>query len=340
MKIFDNFRMWLGEGRFWALVGMLVVTGIASLVLQFLQIENAIVTQNALVAAFVLGAILIIGSRMDVEQRGRWAAILVPSFGLVILGVVFFPQYLLVFMGAAFGWAVVALFLFGNSNLPMQYRKAIKAMRDNDYETAVKAMDELIREDSDTPNHYRFRAELLRLWGKLGRARRDYEIMITKSDHEDDLAVAYNGLAEVELQSGNYSEALVAAQKAYELAPDEWVASYNLGMIADRLGDNKVVIENLERTLEAGVPDSRHRLLVHLWQARAYLRQGDKDSAQTAINNLQDEKRGLKEWQKILPDEQASVLRAVLSEDVELAEALLSGERTLDNWQQEAVANR
>ncbi|MEO1645644.1 MAG: hypothetical protein AAFR67_10685, partial [Chloroflexota bacterium] len=117
MKIFDNFRNWLGEGRFWALVGMLIVTGIASLVLQLLQIENAIVTQNALVAAFVLGAILIIGSRMDVEQRGRWSAILVPSFGLVILGVVFFPQYLLVFMGGAFGWAVVALFLFGNSNL-------------------------------------------------------------------------------------------------------------------------------------------------------------------------------------------------------------------------------
>ena len=130
MNLIQNFRLWLGENRFWALMGMFIVTGLASLVLQFTNPENAIVSQNALLGAFLLGAMLIIGSRMDVEQRGRWSAILVPSFGLVILGVIFFPQYLLVFLGAAFGWAIIGLMLFGNSRTPMQYRQAIKAMRD------------------------------------------------------------------------------------------------------------------------------------------------------------------------------------------------------------------
>ena len=326
MNLFQNFRTWLGEQRFWALAGMLVVTGLASLVLQFVNSENAIVSQNALAAAFLLGTILIIGSRMTVEQRGRWAAIMLPSFGFVLLGVIFLPQYLAIFLGAGFGWAVIALMLFGkDERTPMQYREAIKAMRKNDYKTAIEKMDDLIKEQPDDPNHYRFRAELLRLWGKLGRARRDYQTMLEKSDNETDSAVAYNGLAEVDLQAGKYEDALESAYKAYELAPDEWVAAYNLGMIADRLSDNDLALDSLQKALDAKIPDSRHRLLVYLWQARALSRRNEEDRAQSAINNLKQEESGLKEWQKILPDEQAKVLRDVLESDVNLAEKLING---------------
>ncbi|MGB7341724.1 MAG: tetratricopeptide repeat protein [Phototrophicaceae bacterium] len=323
MNVIQNFRTWLGEGRFWALIGMLVVTGLGSFVAQIVGIDNAVVSQNALLAAFLLGTIFIVGSRMDVEQRGRWSAILVPSFGLVLLGVLFLPQYLLIFLGAAFGWALISLLLFGDERTPMQYRQAIKAMRNNDYKTAVDTMDGLIKEESDDPNHYRFRAELLRLWGKLGRARRDYQMMIEKSTNDADLAVAYNGMAEVDLQAGNYQDALVAAHKAYELAPDEWVAAYNLGMIADRLGDSTLTLDSLEKALAATIPDSRHRLLVYLWQLRAYMRQDQQDLAKNALKLLKSERNGLKEWQKILPEEQAKVLREVLEADITLAEQLI-----------------
>lgn len=333
MNLFHTFRAWLGEGRFWTLAGMFVVTGLASLALQFVNADNSLVSQNALLGAFLLGAILIIGSRMDVEQRGRWSAILVPSFGLVILGVLFLPQYLLLFMGAAFGWAIIGLFIFGDSRTPMQYRQAIKAMRDKDYKAAVETMDDLIKQEPDIPNHYRFRAELLRLWGKLGRARRDYQIMVEKSDKDADLAVAYNGLAEVDLQASKFSDALESAQKAYELAPDEWVAAYNLGMIADRLNDTQLTLDSLEKALSANIPDSRHRLLVYLWQARAHMRQSQTQQAETAIENLKREKKGLGEWQKILPDKQASVLRAVLEDDVKIASELLD-----DNLDASALA--
>lgn len=326
MNLFQNFRTWLGERRFWALVGMLGITGFASLVLQLLNTETSVISQNALAAAFLLGTILIVGSRMDVEQRGRWSAILIPSFGFVLLGVIFLPQYLVIFLGAGFGWALIALMLFGNERSPMQYREAVKAMRKNDYKKAVEMMDSLIKEESDNPNHYRFRAELLRLWGKLGRASRDYKSMIEKSDNEVDLAVAYNGLAEVDLQAGNYEDALESANKAYELAPDEWVAAYNLGMIADRLSDSDLALDSLQKALDAKIPDSRHRLLVYLWQARALARQNEQDKAQSAIENLKQEKLGLQEWQNILPDEQAKVLRDVLEEDVNLAEKLVNDE--------------
>lgn len=326
MKAITNFRTWLGEGRFWLLIGMLVSTGIASFILQFFQTESALVFQNMLVAAFFIGAVLIIAPKMSREELQRWAAILLPAFGLVILGVFFLPQYLLAFMGAAFGWVLVGLFVFGSSKTRMEYQKAVKALRSNDYKTAVDVMDKLIKTEADDPNHYRFRAEVLRLWGKLDRARRDYQEMLNRSKNDADRAVAYNGLAEVDLQAGRYQNALEAGRKAFELAPDEWVAAYNLGMIADRLGNNALAIDSLEKALAAKMPDSRHRLLVYLWQARAYARSNQKNKADEAVANLKKEGAGLKEWQKILPDEQAAVLRDVLEADVKLAEQLLKGE--------------
>jgi tetratricopeptide (TPR) repeat protein len=326
LKQLQNFRAWLGEGRFWLLIGMLISTGIASFVLQFIQTEGALAFQNMLVAAFFVGAIAIIAPRMSREDLTRWAAILLPAFGLVVLGLFFLPNYLLIFMGGAFGWVLVGLFLFGNNKTRMEYQKAIKFLRKNDYQEAVTVMDALIKSEAEDPNHYRFRAEVLRLWGKLDRARRDYQEMLNRSKNDADRAVAYNGLAEVDLQAGRYQTALEAAQKAYELAPDEWVAAYNLGMIADRMGNNSLAIESLEKALAAKMPDSRHRLLVYLWQARAYARSQQANAAETAVANLKKESSGLKEWQKILPDEQASVLRDVLEADVKLAEKLLSGE--------------
>jgi tetratricopeptide (TPR) repeat protein len=329
LKQLQNLRTWLGEGRFWLLLGMLISTGIASFLLQFIQTESALVFQNMLVAAFFVGAAVLIAPRMSREELIRWAAILVPAFGLVVLGLFFVPDYLLAFMGGAFGWVLVGLFLFGSNKTRMEYQKAIKSLRKNDYKAAIEVIDELIKSESKDPNHYRFRAEVLRLWGKLDRARRDYQEMLNHSTNDADRAVAYNGLAEVDLQAGRYQDALEAAQKAYELAPGEWVTAYNLGMIADRMGNNTLAIESLEKALAAKMPDSRHRLLVYLWQARAYARSQQTNAAQTAIANLKKESSGLKEWQKILPDEQATVLRDVLEADIKLAEKLLNGESNL-----------
>lgn len=324
MRLLENFRDWLGEGRFWLLIGMFISTGIFSFILQFSGLENSLALQNLLVLAFLVGAILIIGTKLPAELRLRWAAVLLPGIGLILIGLFFFPQSLLGFVAAALGWVMVSMMLFGPQRAPMQYRDAVKAMRKNDYKTAVAAMDILIKAEPDEANHYRFRAEILRLWGKLGRAKRDYQDMLEHSTDDTNRAVAYNGLAEVDLQAKNFDEALVSAKKAYELAPDEWVASYNLGMIADRLGDSDLVIDSLDKALETEIPDSRHLLLVYLWRVRAYTRLNRLEDAQEAIANMKNEELGLQEWQNILPDEQAAVLREVLEEDVKLAEKLVN----------------
>jgi tetratricopeptide (TPR) repeat protein len=235
------------------------------------------------------------------------------------------PNLLLPLTGAALGWIVAGLFLF-RSRGPMEYQKAVRHLRRNEYEEAVKAMDGLIKSEPDEPNHYRFRAELLRLWGKLDRARRDYARII---ELEPDSAVAYNGLAEVSLQSGDYERALDAAFKAAELAPDEWVALYNLGMIEDRLSHSADAITHLEKALLLKVPDVRHRLLIHLYLARAYVRSDDLTSAEEQLKAMKKYRGGLEEWQKILDNEQASTLRAVLGADVRTAQDLVDGKLAL-----------
>lgn len=329
MNFFERFRIFLGPERFLTFVILLATTGFLSLGLRVFGGEQSITLQTILAIVGLLGAGGIIGSAMHTQQRLKWLAILAPAFGLVLLGVMFLPNLRTALLGGAFGWVLVGLFLFGRNRAPQEYQAAIKALRKNDYATAVDIMTGLIKEERDEPNHYRFRAELLRLWGKTGRARRDYRAMLERSSTDAEKAVAYNGIAEVELQAGNLDDALAAAQQAYALAPDEWVAAYNLGMIEDRLGHSENVLTSLQNALDAGVPDSRHRLLVHLWLARAYLRQGDETNAQEHITQMESERGGLREWSKIIDDEQAVVLRNVLEDDIRLAQQITNDERDL-----------
>jgi tetratricopeptide (TPR) repeat protein len=237
----------------------------------------------------------------------------------------FFPQNQLAFLGAAFGWLLVGLMIFGRSNAPLQYREAIKAMRQQKYKEAVDTLDSLIKEEPDNANHYRLRGRILRLWGKTGRARRDYESMIEYSPNDGLRAEAYNELSELELQAQNYDKALEAAQKAADLLPNDWIAAYNLGMVQDRLGQSKDVIESLQKALDARVKDSRHRLLIYLWMTRAYARLGQEDKAAETIDKLKKEQSGLRDWQQMLSCEEASVLQGIMAADVELAAQLISG---------------
>ncbi|MCA9889938.1 MAG: hypothetical protein KC546_16275 [Anaerolineae bacterium] len=320
----NQFRTFLGPNRFNALVLLLVLSGVASLVFTFVPGEGALAAQTVLLLFFIVGAIVIIGSRLDGDQRWRALAIVAPAIGLVVLAI-FYEQLRPIFLGGALGWLLVGMLTFGRASAPMHYREAIKAMRKSHYKEAVDAMSELIKIEPDDPNLYRFRANLFTLWGKLDRARRDYQTMLSLANNRDNVLVeAYDGLSGIDLQVGRYDSALEAAQKAYELVPDAWVTAYNLGLIYDRLQQPSDVLRILTVDLLHQVPESRHRLLICLYRLRAYFRNGDSDSAQAELDRLQKETRGLKDWQRIMESDQADMLRANFDEDVQLAAKLMS----------------
>lgn len=326
--MFKRFSDTMGEGRMQALFIIIGTTGLLSLLLNAVKAAEWVQpAQNLLAAVGIFGVLFVILSALGPADRGRWIALGVPAAGAVALGLTVLPQYLLPLVGGAIGWIVAGL-VSSRANMPDEYKAAIKHLRKNEYPDAVKAMDEVIKEQPDKAQHYRFRAEVLRVWGKLDRARRDYQEMI-RLDPES--AVAHNGLAEVELQSRRYDAARDAALKAYALAPNEWVAVYNLAMIEDRLEQSERVVEHAENALALKVPDARHRVLLLVYLMRAYSRLGKVNQADAALKRLQKEQAGLKEWQTILESDQAATLREAIGGDVEVARSLVDGTLTVQS---------
>ncbi|MDI9637270.1 tetratricopeptide repeat protein [Geitlerinema splendidum] len=322
----ERLTLFLGPARLRAIVIVIAVTGLLSLMLNVVVDEYDWVrpVQSLLAFGAVIGVLVIVMGRMDPVDRARWAAIAAPAIGALILAATVLPQFALPLAGAAVGWVVAGLFVF-RSKAPTEYQRAVKFLRRGQLDDAIQVMNEVIRNDQNDPRHYRFRAELLRLNGKIDRARKDY-MRMTELDPES--AIAFNGLAEVELQAGKYESALAAGLKAAELAPDEWVALYNLGMIEDRLQRSEEAAEHLRRALSMKVPDARHRLLIHFYLARALARMGDREGAAEQAAQLRRLKGGLEEWEKILENEQAETLRGVLGEDIRLAAMLVDGRLT------------
>ncbi|GEM_PF-256660 len=324
-KLWTQTQLFLGAERIRVLAALFIVTGVLSAMLGVVKADWVIVAQTVLILIFLVGAAITIIGRMEGDARYRWGATIAPAIIAVAIGLLVVPQYLPIALGAAAGWLLAGVFIFGRSRAPIQYKEAVKAMRKQDYAAAIKSMNEIIRLEPKDMNHYRFRADLFRLWGKLEKAEDDY-IKITQLAMADDqremFALGLNGMAEVQVQRGHFENALPSAQKAFEMAPTQWVAAYNLGMIKDRLSDSAGVIDSLQKALALKVPDVRHRLLAYLYLARAYSRQGDMTQAEAMANELRRQRTGLEEWEVILKSDQANVLRDVMAADIEVARQL------------------
>ena len=320
-------QIFLGPRRFRALLALLGTTGLASLALNGLGEASAQATaaQSLLLVVFLLGSLIIFLGRLPREERLRWLAIILPSVLAILIGSIALPHLTGLFVGAGLGWIVAGIFIFGDPRGPQNYRAAVKAMRERDYQSAIASMTAEIREKPKQPEHFRFRAELHRLAGDLKSARADYQRMAALDPRS---AVAFNGLAEVELQARRFEDARRAALKAHELAPDEWVAAYNLGMIEERLHQDDAALSHLNEALALKIPDSRHRLLVHLYLWRIHQRRADHESAKAARAALKREKAGLEEWQVIMSADEAEALRAVLSADIKEASRLITDGET------------
>lgn len=328
-------QLFLGPTHSRVLVAWLALTGLVSLILNSLinQYDWVRPVQSLIVIFFSIGVLLIFLSRLSPESRGRWVAILAPSTIALFLTLFVAPQFSGILLGAALGW-VVAGILLSRSRMPIEYRQAVKHLRKNEYDEAIEVMNRVVRSEPNQPGHYRFRAEIYRLWGKLNFAIRDYQEM-TRFDPTS--PIGYNGLAEVFLQNNEYLKAHQAAVKARELAPEDWVTYYNLGMIEDRLQHSESVIQHLNQSLSLKVKDVRHRLLIHLYLLRAYIRLGHISEAESHLQSLKQYVNGLEEWQGILSSDQATTLRQVIGDDIELAGDLINGARTLDELRRAAV---
>jgi tetratricopeptide (TPR) repeat protein len=313
---------WLGPQRRTWLVGLLIATGLASLVLQLAFAEEtwSQSAQTALVLLFLAGAFWIVSGVLSPFTKRRLAFTVLPALGALALAVLL-PDFLFLFLGAALGWLFAAQMLMRNMD-KREYKLAVKALRKGEYQQAIDHINPLIQQEPEVAEHYAFRAQLHRLNDDPKRARQDYEQVLALDPKS---SVGANGMSEVSLQNGDLTEARRWAELAYQNAPQDWVAPYNLGMILERAGDDKGAEKALREALALKIPESRHRFLSYFWLSRLLHRQGKPDEAQKMVAELKDEKTGFKEWQTILESKEAATLRTLLQQDVRLAGRLMDG---------------
>jgi tetratricopeptide (TPR) repeat protein len=318
---------WLGPARARMIFFLLALAGLGSLALNAVgqKAEWLQPVQASLLAIFLFGASLAVLSRFSPDERRQFSLVVFPAISALTLGL-FFPSLMPFFGPVGLGWLLISLIAL-RGRVRREYHAAIKHMRRGEYDEAIGVMSGLIEAEPENADHRRFRAELYRLAGKIKQARADYEKVIALVP---DSGVGYTGLAEVHLQDGEFESALPYAQQAFEREPDGWIALYNLGMIEDRLARWPDSVRHLDQALRVGVPDSRHRLLIHLWLARAYYRQGQLAEAEAELQKMKRERSGLHEWQTIFENREAAVLRDVLLGDVQLAGRLAAGDAALD----------
>jgi tetratricopeptide (TPR) repeat protein len=318
----QRFITWLGQGRAWVIFSIIGVSGTLSLMLQAVGTDVAwvIPVQNGLFLAALLGVIVVIVGRLDPIDRQPLLISILPLFVGFAVGIVI-PALMLWALGAGFGWLIVSQVIL-RRNVRREYQQAIRYLRNNDYAEAIHIISCLIKAEPEDSHHYRFRADLYRLQGKYNKAIKDYEQIIKL---EPESSIGHNGLSEIALQENDLENALEHARRAYDLEPEQWSMSYNLAMIEDRLGMASDAVAHLQETLAAGVSDSRHRLLIHLWLGRAFFRLGDRGQAEEQLSLIRRQNRGLKEWQTVLESEQAQTIRQILREDVALAQQIFDG---------------
>jgi tetratricopeptide (TPR) repeat protein len=310
-----------------AIVGLLVLTGIISVVISIAAAGRAwnVPVQTLLALIFVLGAALIAAPE---GGRLRTLSIAAPAVGAVLLGITVLPDLQLLLLGLAVGWIIAGALIF-RKQTPVELRQAVREMRKGNYDAAVESVNTLIKREGDDPEHYRLRAMIFRLDGRFDRAKRDYEKMLSLAEGNAGDAIraeAYDGLAEVHVQAKRFEAAHDAALAAHELFPENWVPLYNLGLINDRLNRPQLVVDYLNTALKLGIPDDRQKLLTYLYIARAHTRLHDAQKATDAVEKMGNLWKGLEQLQKLISDEQAAPLSAVLADDVATARLLMIDE--------------
>ncbi len=306
------------KGR-WPVVTVLAaaVAGLVVLQAVFPDRSWTLRAQLGLVWLVLASLTPVLVARAPEQDRPRLWLVFAPALVLIGLGVLV-PDWALFFAGGGLGWIVAAHVLL-RGRTQMGYRLAIRHLRRGEYAEALAAMQSLVEAEPKDPAHRCFRAELYRLAGDLDHAAGEYRQAVRLAP---DSAAGYAGLAEVFAQQGRFDEALPLARQAYECDPNQWTAAYTLGLILDRLGQAAEAVHWLEQAQSAGIPHGRYRLLTHLWLARNHARLGEQEASRAQVKALRKQSRGLEEWQTILSSEQAAPLRALLAQDVALAQRL------------------
>lgn len=321
----QDLRQWLGPDGIRTLIGALVATGISSTLIGTVADGAWVITiQSLLALSFLATATVVIGTRMGPYGQRRLFFTLLPALGIAAIATIAPVQFAPFILGGAFGWVLAAQF-FVREETVMEYKVAVRHMRNQEYQDAIKSVSQLVRAEPDVIEHLDFRARLFQLDEQVKNAVRDYE-KITELNPDDPRG--YSGLAGIYVQQGEFEQAQHYSQLAFERSDSSPAMLHDLALIEDRLGNSQAVINHIDNAIESGLRESRLLLLGYLWQARAYHHLDQIEDAEAALQRVAQQKRGFKEWKQIIADPQSDAVRHIYADDIKLAERVVLFEQT------------
>lgn len=312
-----DIRFWLGPNRINIILVSLLLTGITSIGLGFVADSDWVTTaQSMLAIAFIGVVVIVVGSRMAPAGRRRLFFTVGPALALGVLAFVLPANYFPFVLGGAFGWLLAAQFFMQEPTL-MEYREAVRHMRNQEYKEAVKVINKLVKDEPRNLEHLDFRARLFQLSGNTKNAIEDFEHMIKIAPDDPR---AYTGLSGIYVRRGDFETARSFSEKALDREPNNPATPHDLAMIEDRLQNSTAVIDYIDEAKRLGMRESRLLLLAYLWLARAHHRLGETAEADAALAKMKQQRQGLNEWKRILDDEQSATVRQIYEADIALAE--------------------
>ena len=309
--------MMQGRKWFWWLFGA-VALGEVVLYVGWRNAEWLFHAQLALIELMLAAMVFWLDKHTHARKRRQMRLMLWPALLLQGLSVLW-PDAAFFFSGGAAGW-LIAVALIVRKRQRVSYQRAIRALRNGDYDGAVALMSDLVAAEPDAAEHYNFRATIHRMRGHLREAVADYRRALELDPQSPQ---TYAGLAETYLQMRDYDKAREQSEHALQLAPRDWSTHFLLGQVAQRQGDWDEAVAALERALKLRITQPTSRLLARLWLALDTLRLGREDEAAQHLAALRKEKRGLDLWERIFAAERSPVLRGMLGDDVQLARRLI-----------------
>lgn len=119
----------------------------------------------------------------------------------------------------------------------------------------VEELQSAVARRAETVNHHLSRGKTLVARGELEEARAEF-LRATEADPRDPLA--WTQLGAVNAVLGRRDEAFACYDTALSLQPRQWLAHYNLGLLAVRDGDVETGLTHLERSV-ASLPATAAR---------------------------------------------------------------------------------
>lgn len=199
-----------------------------------------------------------------------------------------------------FGFILVGVLLARQSMMRgAGYGEAYRLMENFQFSRAIQLLERVLDTGKVTPDTLMLLTSAYAYDGQLAKAQSTADRAVRMFPEN---AGAYVTLANGYRMQASYGESAIALQTALQLSPDQPIIWAELGFVQQLAGEHDSAIESFKQAALYSMP-SMYSVRVNYHLSRYYLKIGDKDNAENAMQRMIATQHGLQAWrsaQKVL----------------------------------------